>query len=258
MVEKKSGWTRLDATTALLVVVLATWLTPSKLQGQESQSNADPEDLVADTQQSLHVNGYIGLVWWIPQQFWEASLPPATAKNMIRAFANYTIVALAAAKKGADFRLEWVSESDFRSNVALRDLRGSDYRPLSAEEVSPVARGILGAAKSVFASTLGQFGENVAVLFFPSVGKDGKLIANPITRGDFSVVIKGILGADEKLYTYRLPLTSLTPPRFCPVGKERVKADWLYCPWHGVPLDSAAPPSSSPSKPSSPPEPAKP
>ncbi|MFY9673022.1 MAG: hypothetical protein WAK13_01160, partial [Terriglobales bacterium] len=89
----------------------------------------------------------------------------------------------------------------------------------------------------VFANAMGRAGENFAILFFPAKTKAGKRIADEMSPGSFSVVLKDVIGEPEDVFLWRTPLTSFTAPRYCPVGGERVHADWNYCPRHGVKLD---------------------
>jgi hypothetical protein len=82
-------------------------------------------------------------------------------------------------------------------------------------------------------------GQNCVILFFPGATKMAEPIADPFVPGKFSVTITKLIGGKDRVLEWRLPLTSLSPPKYCPVGKERVQADWKYCPWHGVKLDAA-------------------
>jgi hypothetical protein len=109
-------------------------------------------------------------------------------------------------------------------------------------ELSPDAQGLLSILKPVLANILGPMGQNFQFFLFPAQTSAGVAIADPRRAGSFSVVISDLLGQKESVFGWRLPLTSLSPPRFCPVGQERVQADWKYCPWHGNPLDEVAAP----------------
>ena len=76
------------------------------------------------------------------------------------------------------------------------------------------------------------------MLFFPATNKMAKPVADPLAPGSFSIVVAKLLDGKDKTYEWKLPLTALSPPKYCPVGKERVQANWMYCPWHGVKLDA--------------------
>jgi hypothetical protein len=83
-------------------------------------------------------------------------------------------------------------------------------------------------------------GQNIQFLFFSGTNKMAKPIAYPLSSGSFSVVLSKIIEGKDDVFEWKLPLTTLSPPKFCPVGKERVQANWKYCPWHGVKLDEPA------------------
>jgi hypothetical protein len=83
-------------------------------------------------------------------------------------------------------------------------------------------------------------------MFFPGKTAAGKPLADPAREGSFTVLIDNLGGQPHSAFEWRLPLTSMTPPRFCPLGKERMEASWKYCPWHGTKLENLAPPPALP------------
>ena len=83
-------------------------------------------------------------------------------------------------------------------------------------------------------------GQNIQLLFFPATNKMAKPIADPLADGSFSIFISNVLGGKQATFEWKLPLTNLSLPKYCPLGKERVQANWKYCPWHGVSLDPEA------------------
>lgn len=202
------------------------------------------DDLIKDTQRPIGGKDIAGLVWWIPAEFWEASAiqqgsTPQKARETFAPMREYTMVIVAVGKVGIG-NITWFSESDVRSSTTLRDSDGQLYKALT--DISSDAVGIASVVKPVLANTLGQTGQNLQIMFFPAKTTAGKLIADPTRAGSFSVQIENLAGQKLSMFEWRLPLTSLTPPRFCPVGKERVEANWKYCPWHGNKLEEAAPP----------------
>jgi hypothetical protein len=209
------------------------------------------DDLLTETQKSVTANQRIGIVWWIPAEFWEASTmrqgtSQERAHEMFASLREYTIVCVAVGKMGVG-NINWYPEGDLRANTILRDSAGLNYKPIT--EISSDAGGLLSVMKPVLANILGPMGQSLQFLMFPAKTQAGSFIADPRRAGNFSVVISDLLGPKESSFDWRLPLTSLSPPRFCPVGHERVKADWKYCPWHGVALPDAAAPAIPPPQP---------
>jgi hypothetical protein len=213
--------------------------------------SGEVEDILKETQKQVGGNHRIGIVWWIPAEFWEASAKrqgntPERAREMFASLREYTIVCVAVGKIGIG-TINWSTEADVRANTVLRDAAGLNYK--SVTEISSDAQGLLSIVKPVLTNVLGPMGQNLQFLLYPAKTSAGLTIADAQRPGSFSVVISDLLGQKETVFGWRLPLTSLTPPRFCPIGHERVQADWKYCPWHGNKLDEVPLPSSPASEP---------
>ncbi|MFL6302518.1 MAG: hypothetical protein ACJ72H_03170 [Candidatus Sulfotelmatobacter sp.] len=216
-------------------------LLPAIVCGQQSSPPRDFDfaSFLKETQQSANEAGYAGLVWWIPTEYWEISsersgVPEEKATQRYAPLRKYTVVAVAVGKIGIG-NINWVSESDIRDNVRLRDADGNTYPPV--QKLSGDAEGLVAVLKAVFGNTLGAMGQNIQLLFFSASNKMAKPIADPTSTGEFSVIVSKIIEGKDKKFEWKLPLTSLSPPKYCPVGKERLQANWKYCPWHGVRLD---------------------
>jgi len=198
--------------------------------------------LIKETQQSPNEPGYAGLVWWIPTEYWVISaqrngLVEDKAKERFAPLQKYTIVAVAVGKIGIG-NVDWLPEPTIRENVLLRDSDENTYQPV--QKLSGDAEGLATIIKPVFANILGTMGQNIHLLFFAASNKMAKPIADPMMPGNFSIVLTKLLDGKDKSFEWKLPLTSLSPPKYCPAGKERVQANWKYCPWHGVRLDESS------------------
>jgi len=152
----------------------------------------------------------------------------------LKALRDYTIVGVMAAKVSSLGSFDYVTPADLQKKVFIRDAGGSDYAALA--EVNGDAKNLADVMRPMLANALGRAGENFAMIFLPARDRAGHPIADALTRGQFAVVLKDTLGEPETVYLWKTPLTSVTPPRYCPVGKERVHANWDYCPWHGAKL----------------------
>ncbi len=213
-------------------------------------SDTKLDDIVKETQKQIGGKNIAGLVWWIPAEFWEQSAiqEGSTAEKARETFAplrEYTMVIVAVGKVGLG-NITWSSESDVRSNTTLRDSDGQSYKPIT--DISPDAAGIASVVKPVLTNVLGPMGQSLQILFFPAKTTTGKLIIDTTQEGSFSLLIENLAGQKQSAFEWRLPLTSLTPPKYCPVGKERVEANWKYCPWHGNKLDVPSSPAVEPKK----------
>ncbi len=223
--------------------------------GQEAIKSASSQDIdisafIKETQQSPSEAGYAGMVWWIPVEYWEISsersgISEEKAKQRYAPLRKYTLVAIALGKIGIG-SIDWTSEPEIRDNAFLSDSDGNTYPPV--QKLTGDAEGLASILKPVFGNILGTMGQNIQLLFFPASNKMAKPIADPLAPGSFSVILSKLVDGKDKVFEWKLPLTTLSPPRYCPVGKERMQANWKYCPWHGVKLDEPAVSGVSPTK----------
>lgn len=196
-------------------------------------------DLVRETQQTIAEEGFTGLLWWIPFEFWERTGAAGGSTEALKVLKDYTVLGVFVAKVSPLGTFTFASASDLHSKIVLRDDQGVEYNSLP--EVAPDAKMLADLLRPVLANALGKAGESFELVFFPAKDKSGKIIADAKAKGQFDLVLKDLVGVPASVYQWRLPLTSLLPPRYCPAGKERVNANWDYCPWHGVSLSGAQP-----------------
>ena len=189
----------------------------------------DDLTILRETQMGLDSKDYAGLVWWIPFEYWvvsagrtrrRCSREPRADEGVARLydcrrFCRQKISALAS--------LDYLTPADLLKKTFIRDSEGQEYRAIP--ELTGDAKSLADILKPVFANAMGRAGENFAILFFPAKTKAGKRIADEMSPGSFSVVLKDVIGEPEDVFLWRTPLTSFTVPRYCPVGGERVHAD---------------------------------
>ncbi len=217
--------------------------TPAKAPSTAEPHRGDIPDLIRETQLTIRAKDYSGLVWWIPFEFWIDSATthgstPEQAKQNFHALQEYTIVFVFAAKTNALGAFDFFPPEHVQKHVVIRDANGNEYAPV--ENVSDTAKNLAAMLKPILGNAMGKAGENSVLLFFPATGKNGTPIADAAAQGSFSVVLRDLVGVENDVYDWRLPLTSVAPAKFCPVGKERMMANWHYCPWHGVALEGKA------------------
>jgi hypothetical protein len=204
------------------------------------QHTSDAPDLLRETQQTASEAGHSGLIWWIPFEFWiESGLKRGTSAEQttktLSALKDYTVVLVFAAEVSPLGSFTFVPPGELQKKVVVRDASGVEYAAIL--DPSQDAKTLAAAIKPVLGNALGKAGESSELLFFPAKRKDGRNIADAAAKGSFSIVLKDILGVPESVYVWRTPLTSVAAPVFCPIGKERMHADWEYCPWHGAKLN---------------------
>lgn len=237
-------------TMLLWMLVLALLPRGIAQSATSSDTAVDFPAFVREIQQSTREPGHLGILMWTPVEFWEKSaervgISAEKAQERYAPLRKYTVIIAGVGKVGIG-NINWISESELRSSLKLRDAAGNEYEPV--QKVSGDAEGLATVIKPLLANMMGTMGQNLQIYFFPGTDKMAKPIADALAPGSFAVVISNILGTKESVYEWKLPLTSLSPPRYCPVGKERMEASWKYCPWHGVKLDEAAAPASAAKK----------
>lgn len=226
--------------TAMLLASSPSLLCAQGSGGEGNETKLD--QIIKETQLSVGGKDTTGFVWWLPTEFWEQSAIEQgskleQARSSFAPLREYTMVIVAVGKIGLG-NINWRSENDVRSGVVLRDSEGQTYQPV--KEISGDAQGIAVIIKPVLANILGPMGQNLHILFFPGRTSKGVPIADPTRPGGFSVLLTNLTAQKETEFSWRLPLTSLSAARFCPVGKERVEANWKFCPWHGNKLEESA------------------
>ncbi|HSM84961.1 MAG TPA: hypothetical protein VLT16_02360 [Candidatus Limnocylindrales bacterium] len=222
---------------------------PGAEAGHTPDATPDTQAMVKETEQVDSRSGKMGLFWWVPVEFWEASavrqgLSRQQASQYFLPLRDYTLFIVGVGDMGMG-GITWHDEKDLRKNITLRDQAGNIYQPF--DKVTDEAQGFADLMKPTLKNMLGPLGNGMQFFFFPLKDKAGKTFADPHGKSEFSLLVTDLMSPGTSTYTWRAPLTSLSPPKYCPVGKERLEASWRYCPWHGVKLDDG--PSASPAAP---------
>jgi len=193
----------------------------------------DVQQLTRETQRMSQASQQLTLVWWMPQAWWEeamknnAALTPEGRAQMLAVLDDYMIFAIARAKltmAASDAR----SKSEMLSNARL-EIGDKTIDPIAPEKLTPAAQSILVSIKPVFASMLGKLGQSVEVVIYPSKQGNQKLI-DPVSPGSFKYTLY------DQVFTWRLPLASLLPPKVDPKTGEEFPGSYEFNPYTGEPL----------------------
>ena len=212
-------------------------LLASQSHGQQS---LDLRAILQETQKMSQVPPEMILVWWLPEQFWQASQGqnPTVTEAQVNRFLDvtrrYTLIAVAAGQMGAFGGVTYKSGDAVRTGVTIRDARGSTYAPLSGPSVDPDMKNLLEMMKPVVANMIGPLGQNTHFLLFPAKSEDGRPVADPTSEGALYVVVGG------KEFKYRLPLGSVLPPKYDPDTGERFPGNYSYNPFTGRELHTGS------------------
>jgi len=235
MIDKKTNivnrrlW---KASGFVATILVCGWMSLTIAQDRKIDING----LVQETQKMSDNSDEMTLIWWIPEEFWQASFdqdPSVTAtqaEEFIKVLRPYLLIVVADGKVGNFGGITYKSETTIRNNIQIIDNQGTNFRPLAEDNVNADTKNFLSMMKPVFVNMLGPMGQNMHFFLFPAKNKTGQNIASAMKVGDFSVKL------DEREFKWRLPLGSLLPPKVCPVDGEKMNGAWKFCPWHGVEL----------------------
>lgn len=200
----------------------------------------DLNALTQETQKTSRKTDEVSLLWWIPEEFWRASLSQNSdlsvtrAEEFLKVLRPYFALVVIDGRMGPLGGLTFKPEAMIRESVQLIDASGKRYRPIHNDSLDGDIRNLLQMFKPILSNMLGPLGQNMHFLLFPARDSRGSMIADARKEGGFSV----LLGNAE--YKWRLPLGSLLLTKTCPVDGESLNGAWTFCPWHGARLLSAS------------------
>jgi TonB family protein len=207
-----------------------------------AQEKLDPQALLRETQKISNTSGQLTMVWWVPEQFWQAAAERSAAtgnstqiEELLKVLRRYTLVCIVDGQLGSLGGITYKSEELIRSSVTVKDSRGASYAPLLDSEVSPDMKILLLIFKPIFTNTAGTLGQNMNFLLFPSQDKNGRPVADPKSTGKFDVLVAG------KEFTYQLPLGSVLPPKYDPTTGESFPGNYNFNPVSGSKLITQSP-----------------
>jgi len=196
----------------------------------------DLQELVKDTQQSRDVDHKLALVWWIPQEFWEASfagnsnVTPESKSQIMGVLQDYQIVAVVYVKAGISGFTELGTEADILGNIHFES-GGKPIDPVPVDKISPGAQAILAAIKPLVTGMLGQFGQSMHFVVYPSRNAAGRLV-DPLRAGAFQVSLY------DQVFHWRLPLASLLPKKIDSKTHEEFPGNFDFNPYTGGKLST--------------------
>jgi hypothetical protein len=222
----------------ILFIVLAFFVVSLYSQKLAKRNpDANLTDLITETQSEFKNNDAIGIVWWIPTEFWELSFKndPSIGENeaqaMIDIIRNYMLIAVVKGEMGIFGGVTYESQKDLAESLVITSVDGDIRKPLKENQISPDLTNLLSMLKPVFSNMMGNFGENFHFFVFDSKNSSDKDMFHPLSEDDFTIA----LGKDD-VFTYDLPLSSLLLPKLCPKDNQLLNGKWNFCPIHGTAL----------------------
>ena len=228
---------RCTAVRQRVIVILVFLLCGYLRAGFTQEQTINLNDLIQETQKRSDRVGEMSFTWWIPQDYWRASLsqnPTITTEqieNIVNIFQPYILLAVVDGKISSYGGVTYKAEAEMRSSILIKDKKGSVYTPLKEGEVSVEAKSFLASMKPALANALGSMGQNMNFFVFPGKDKDGQDIADTKKEGAFSVIL------GEREFKWNLPLASVLPLKTCPICNKKLSGSFKFCPWDGTKLE---------------------
>lgn len=196
----------------------------------------DIDALIDETQKSGTGKHEMTIVWWIPLEFWHATLAEekmskAQIDEVLGILRPYVVVAVVDGKIGEVGKVAYRSESSIMKDIRIVPTGRPDQAPLSPDKIGPGMTTLLKTMKPIVSNILGSLGSNLHFVVFSSSDQSGVPLVDATKPGTFAVRLEG-----GRTFTWRLPLASLSPPKLCPVDGEKLPANWRFCPFHGAEL----------------------
>lgn len=194
----------------------------------------DMAALIAETQKHSPRGDELTMAWWIPGEFWTASLgsAPGMSPEMIGEFLavvdRYNTFAIVDGTIGPMGGMTFRQEKWVRENTHLVDARGHRYSPLGEGAVDADMKNLLMDMKPVIANAAGPIGQNMHFLLFPVADGEGRPLLPPAREtGRFGVEV------GKTRFEWHLPLDSLLPAGRCTDCARDTSGSWKFCPWCG-------------------------
>jgi hypothetical protein len=200
------------------------------------EATLDIQALIRETQKMSNSPTQLTLVWWLPEQFWQASLAHnpnithAESDPILKTLRPYTMIVVVDGQVGAFGGITYRSEEAVRANVTVKDAKGQSYGPISEDAIDPSMKNLIQMLKPIVANMAGPLGQNMQFLLFPAEAKDGQPLADPTREGMLDVTVA------EMDFKFRLPLGSVLPPKIDPNTEETFPGNYNYNPFTGTKL----------------------
>jgi len=207
-------------------------------------NEVDTDELTKETQVSRGGDDEMNLVWWIPHEFWQAtmgsdeSMSDAETQMMLDELSDYCIFGVVRAHIGEYGSFDFVDEADVLSNLTIWHLDADGERTILSlsENVSDGAAALLGALKPILAAAMGPLGNHFHLFVFDDVDEDGNRIISPYEDGEVWVALTSVGQLGTVKMKIATPLNSLFVPPVCDDCGELMNITWNFCPWCGAEL----------------------
>ncbi len=210
--------------TKILLIFLALTSLPL-LQATEINK------LIQDTRKLSQNAKQISMVWWIPQELWEANfeqdptIPKEKKEELLKLLKKYSIFAVAEIDIGTTGSLTHKGRKEIRDYIKLETSTGT-IEPIPFMVLNQDIYSLLRSMKSTLGQTMGEIGQGVEFFVYPNQIA-GKTLLDPKSNDFFKFTSFGTE------FKWRLPLGSLLPPVIDKETGEEFPGNYRYNPFNG-------------------------
>lgn len=207
---------------------------------KKQPKDVDISAMTNETQRTSYAGG-VHLAWWIPPEYWEASLSrdanvtDAARKQVLDTLRGYSMLAVVQAEVGALGNFTFYERDAVIKGLKLELSDGKDWASLvPLAEVPQKLAPLLKVLGPILSSAMGPMGQNMNFFVLDDQKKGGRLIS-PYEPGMLRITLSDNKGVKLEPLLIEFPLDSLYVPRRCPNGKP-AHVSWMVCPWDGSKL----------------------
>jgi hypothetical protein len=232
--------------SSLLLILVAGIVICGALPAAEPKplAEVDTDAMTNETQVTGGGDDEMNMVWWIPQEFWQATLaadPDVSAEEaelVVSALSGYCIIGIVRAHIDDDVNFDFVSEADVLSKLVVWHFDADGERTIlrMVESVRPDAVELLGALRPILSAAMGELGSNFHLFIFEDLDEEGNRIVSPYEGGELWFALMEIGNLSTIKVKIDLPLNSLHVPPVCTDCDEAMNISWNFCPFCGVKL----------------------
>jgi hypothetical protein len=227
------------------IMIILIFCTHSLSAERKPLSDVDTDALTAETQVTPPGTGdnHVALVWWIPNEFWEAiliknsTLDDVSKKTMLDAILGVSLLAIVQADITELGAFKYYSKDEIEQNmlISFTDPEGNKQSLTPMKTIDPDLEVILGVFTPILGAAMGNLGNNMHFYVLNDNSETSARLLNPFHEGRINVQLTK-RNKDQMIASIEMPLNSLYVPRKCPNGKD-AHISWNYCPWTGEPLE---------------------
>jgi hypothetical protein len=196
--------------------------------------------LTAETQKMSTVDG-IHLAWWIPPEFWEASVsqredvPASSREAIVKTMRGYSMLAITQGESSPFGNITFYDRESILKGTKIEVHSGKGWNTIApTEKVPDDLQQLIKVMSPMLESSLGKLGQNLQFFVLDDEVKGARLMS-PYGHSSLRVTLTDKRGTAVTPFMFEMPLDALYVPRMCPNGKP-AHVSWSVCPWDGTKL----------------------